>query len=96
MNIRMKTPPSETELLGLILDMVVRITGRPLPRDDTMASKGFIALGVDSVNVFQLQIEMEDQFKVALPETFLVENSTPRKAAAALRELSLQSRHSDE
>lgn len=67
-----------------VISFCARATGRSLERSAATGAKDFAALGVDSVSVFQLQMQLEDRFELTLPETFLFEHPTPERAAAAL------------
>lgn len=81
---RMNPSSQEAELLHFILVTCGEITGRALISDDRAPDRGFHLLGIDSVSVFRLQLDLENRLGIALPDEFLVQNPTPRKAAAAL------------
>lgn len=77
-------PPIEPDLLTIVLDLCGEITGGSLGPDDGSPDKGFVHLGVDSVSVFRLQMELEERLKLSLPDTFLLDHPTPRQTAVEL------------
>lgn len=81
--IRMKRV-TQNDVLESVVSITSKVTRRRLRRSQDVEDKHFSAMGVDSINVFEIILALEQQFEVSLDDEFLFENSTPAKAADAL------------
>jgi acyl carrier protein len=69
------------EALVAIVADVLQIPLSPTPE---VAKKTFPQLGVDSVSIYQIQIQLEERYGLALDDGFLFEHATPAQAAATI------------
>ena len=71
-------------LRDAIIAMTAEAINRRLAPGAETGCTDFAALGVDSVNVFEIILKIETRYPVTLPDTFLFEHRTPDDAAQAI------------
>lgn len=77
--------PAYDEILVRLKDHLHRVTGKGVPFTDDM---DLVAqLGLDSVKVLDLIMEVEDEFDISIPMNVLTEVHTVRDLAQAITHL---------
>lgn len=77
--------PAYDEILVRLIDHLQRVTGKGVPFTDDM---DLVAqLGLDSVKVLDLIMEVEDEFDISIPMNVLTEVHTVRDLAQAITHL---------
>lgn len=83
----MSDSASLAALRDSIIEITAKATRRRLTPSATLGRSEFSSLGVDSVNVFEIILNLEKQHSVTLNDTFLFNYKTPDEAAYALHKL---------
>ena len=73
----------QTDICETILTFVL---DTPPPHDAELSSRQFSQLEVDSVSIYQIQMQIEERYGLTLEDSFLFEHPTPERAAAAIAE----------
>lgn len=78
-------PQPEPETTAAICETILSfILATPPPPGSGAAAKSFSQLEVDSVSIYQLQMQIEERYGLELEDSFLFEYPTPERAAAAI------------
>lgn len=79
--------PTQEGISEVILAITSQVTKRRIEHGAENSKKHFGRLGVDSVTIFELQLQIEKRFAITLPDNFLLTHDTPAAAAAQIAAL---------
>ena len=77
-------PTNLSSLCEALVAIIADVLQRPLAPTPEVAEKTFPQLGVDSVSIYQIQIQIEERYGLSLDDGFLFEHATPAQAATVI------------